>query len=77
MRPKTRGLAQHGSPPGWLEESDPWHAGSDFVPEGRSIPPTLMDHGACPDLGLLSCEHLAISASSVAGLLLNAHLLCG
>ncbi len=23
MRPKTRGLAQHGGPPGWLEESDP------------------------------------------------------
>jgi hypothetical protein len=22
-RPKARGLAQHGSPPGWLEESDP------------------------------------------------------
>jgi hypothetical protein len=22
MRPKARGLAQHGSPPGWLEESD-------------------------------------------------------
>ncbi len=23
MRPNARGLAQHGSPPGWLEESDP------------------------------------------------------
>ncbi len=23
MRPKTRGLAQHGGPPGWLGESDP------------------------------------------------------
>jgi hypothetical protein len=23
MRPKARGLAQHGSPTGWLEESDP------------------------------------------------------
>jgi hypothetical protein len=22
-RPKARGLAQHGGPPGWLEESDP------------------------------------------------------
>jgi hypothetical protein len=21
MRPKARGLAQHGGPPGWLEES--------------------------------------------------------
>jgi hypothetical protein len=23
MRPRARGLAQHGGPPGWLEESDP------------------------------------------------------
>ncbi len=23
MRPKARGLAQHGGPPGWLAESDP------------------------------------------------------
>jgi len=23
MRPTARGLAQHGGPPGWLEESDP------------------------------------------------------
>jgi hypothetical protein len=23
MRPKARGLALHGCPPGWLEESDP------------------------------------------------------
>ncbi len=23
MRPKASGLAQHGGPPGWLEESDP------------------------------------------------------
>jgi hypothetical protein len=23
MWPKARGLAQHGGPPGWLEESDP------------------------------------------------------
>jgi hypothetical protein len=23
MRPKARRLAQHGGPPGWLEESDP------------------------------------------------------
>jgi hypothetical protein len=29
MRPKARGLAQHGGPPGWLEEIDP--AGCDFV----------------------------------------------
>ncbi len=29
MRPKARGLVQHGGPPGWLEESDP--AGRDFI----------------------------------------------
>jgi hypothetical protein len=23
MRPKARDMAQHGGPPGWLEESDP------------------------------------------------------
>jgi hypothetical protein len=23
MRPKARGLAQHGGPPGWVEKSDP------------------------------------------------------
>jgi hypothetical protein len=23
MRPKARGLAQHGGPPGWLQKSDP------------------------------------------------------
>jgi hypothetical protein len=29
MRPKARGLAQHGGPPGWLKESDP--AGCDCL----------------------------------------------
>jgi hypothetical protein len=34
VSPKARGLAQHGGPPGWLEESDP--AGCDFyVMEGQ------------------------------------------
>jgi hypothetical protein len=42
MSPKTRGLAQHGSPPGWLEESDP--AGCDFVRNGRSMLPALTDY---------------------------------
>ncbi len=36
MRPKARGQAQHGGPPGWLEESDP--AGCDFVCDGRALP---------------------------------------
>jgi hypothetical protein len=39
MRPKARGLAQHGGLPGWLKESDP--AGCDFVRDGRS-------NNACP-----------------------------
>jgi hypothetical protein len=51
MRPKARGLAQHGRPPGWLEESDP--EGCDFVRDGRSMPPALTDHTTCPGLWLL------------------------
>jgi hypothetical protein len=42
MRPKARGLAEHGGLPGWLEESD--SAGCDFVHDGRSMPPVLTDH---------------------------------
>ncbi len=33
MRPKARGLAQHGGPPGWLKGSDP--AGNDFEEEKK------------------------------------------
>ncbi len=51
-----RGLAQHGSRPGWLEESDP--VGCDFVRDGRSLPPALAQHTACPGQGLRSCERL-------------------
>ncbi len=32
MRPKARGLAKHGGPPGWLKQSDP--AECDFVQDG-------------------------------------------
>jgi hypothetical protein len=35
-------LAQHGGPPGWLEESD--SAGCDFIPDGRSMSPALTNH---------------------------------
>jgi hypothetical protein len=38
MRPKARGLAQHGGPPSWLEENDP--AGVIFVRDGTV-------HAAC------------------------------
>jgi hypothetical protein len=41
-------MAQHGGPPGWLEESDP--ARCDFVREGRSMPLALTDHTTCPSL---------------------------
>jgi hypothetical protein len=57
MRPKARVLAQHGGPPGWLEESDP--AGSDFVSEWKA-------HAGCPD----GPHHLPRSG---ADLLLNVH----
>jgi hypothetical protein len=68
MRPKARRLAQHGGPPDWLEKSDP--AECDFIRDGRSISPSMTDHTACPDLGLLSCERLAIPTASAAVLLL-------
>jgi hypothetical protein len=57
MRPKARGLEQHGGPSGWLEESDP--AGCEFV---RYTLRTV--HAACPD----GPHHLP---RSVADLLLN------
>jgi hypothetical protein len=46
MRPKARGLPQHGGPPGWLEESVPTEC--DFVFAGRSMPLALTDHTTCP-----------------------------
>jgi hypothetical protein len=49
MRPKARGLAQHGGPPDWLEESDP--AGCVFVRDGRSMPPALTTTPLAPVWG--------------------------
>ncbi len=49
MRLKARWLAQHGGPPGWLEESDP--AGCDFARDGRYMLPALTDHTTCPGSG--------------------------
>jgi hypothetical protein len=51
MRLKTRGLAQHGGPPGWLEESA--QAGCGFVRDGQSILPAMIDHMTCTGLGLI------------------------
>jgi hypothetical protein len=50
-RPKARGLAQHGLPSGWLEESDP--ARCYFMRDGRSMPPALTDHTTYPGPGLI------------------------
>jgi hypothetical protein len=46
MRPKARGLAKHGGPPGWLEESDPAPQQVVIldVIYGRSMPSALTDH---------------------------------
>jgi hypothetical protein len=49
MRPKARGLAQHGGLPGWLEENV-------SVRDERSMPPALIDHTPCPGLGLIYYE---------------------
>ncbi len=40
MRPKDRGLLQHGSTPGWLEESNPREF--EFVCDGRSTHPQIV-----------------------------------
>ncbi len=39
MRPKARGLAQDGGPPGWLEESGPDMC--NFVRDGRAVLPAF------------------------------------
>jgi hypothetical protein len=51
MKLNARGLAQHDSPPGWLEGSDP--AGCDFLRDARSKPTALRGHIICPGLGLI------------------------
>ncbi len=51
VRPKARELAQHGAPPGWLEESDP--AGCVLVRGGRSMLPAMTDHTTYPFLRLI------------------------
>ncbi len=53
MRPKAREVAQHGGPPGWLEESDPagvilYMMDGLYLLPFRTIPVALR--------GLLSCE---------------------
>jgi hypothetical protein len=49
IRPKARGLVQHGGLPGRLEESGP--AECDSVRDGLSVPPSLADHTTLTPLG--------------------------
>jgi hypothetical protein len=60
MRPKAIGLAQHGGPPGWLEESDP--AGVIlYVMDGPFRLPFPYCNG-CPDR---SCELMEFEAAVI------------
>jgi hypothetical protein len=61
MRPKDRGLAQHGGPPGWQEMSDP--AGCDFV---HADCPNGPHHLSCSGAGLLLNVHKKPSWASKA-----------
>ncbi len=63
MRPKARGLAQHGGPPGLLEKSDP--AGCDFVRDGRAVPPVFSVPYRLPWQELPSCELKEFTAAVV------------
>ncbi len=54
MRPKARGLAQHGGPPGWLEESDP--AGVILYLMDGPYPPDFSVPYRLPLQELPSCE---------------------
>jgi hypothetical protein len=58
MRPKARGLVQHGGPPGLLEDSDPTKC--NFVHDGRSMPPSLTDQTTCPGLGLICYRKMGL-----------------
>jgi hypothetical protein len=59
MRPKVRGLTQHGGPPGWLEESIP--AGVTDGPYHRHFPYCT----GCPDRSCPACELMEFSAAVI------------
>jgi hypothetical protein len=44
MRPLTRGLAQHGGPPGWIEESNPAGCESTGLVIQRLVVQILLQH---------------------------------
>ncbi len=61
MRPKARGMVQHGGPPGWLEESEP--AGVIFyVMDGLYRLPFPYCTG-CPDRSCPACELMEFPAA--------------
>ncbi len=59
MRPKARGLVQHGGPPGWLEESDP--AGCDFECDVRS----MTDYTTCPEIEFMKVQFIEVSGNNI------------
>jgi hypothetical protein len=63
MRPKARGLAQHGGLPGWLEESDP--AGVIFYVIDGPYRLSFPYRTGCPDRScpLPSCELMEFPAA--------------
>jgi hypothetical protein len=66
MRPKARGLVQHGGPPGWLEKSDP--AGVILYvmdgpyrlpfPNSRTVPVALTGAAQLRADGISSCCYI-------------------
>jgi hypothetical protein len=63
MRPKARGLAQHGGLLGWLEESDPGKC--DFLCDGRAVPPVFSAPYRLPYQELPSCELMEFPAAGI------------
>ncbi len=60
-RPKARGLAQHGGPPGWLEESN--QAGVILYVIARAVPPAFSILHRLPWQKLLRCKLMEFPAA--------------
>jgi hypothetical protein len=63
MRPMARRLAQHGGPPGWLEESDPGRC--DFIRDGCAVTFCLFSTVPVALTRMLSCELMEFPAAVV------------
>ncbi len=74
MRPKARGLAQLGRPPGWLEESNP--GGCDFACDGRSMPPALTRLAPVHETSSWARSFFFLTHTLVDPCLLSAFTLC-